>query len=116
LETMRDFLLLLTLQAAVPLRIQELQTLEADDRDAVLTRWAEDAVDAITSRGDALWGGRAPGAAADVCNHLARGLAALAYQPGGVRFADQRWEVCSDDVADDTRERLAVAGSRFPAT
>ena len=37
------------------------------------------------------------GGTADTFNHLARGLAALAYQPGGVDFAGRHW--CADHRA-----------------
>lgn len=73
-----------TLRLAVPLWMDELARLSPDHREHRLRRWARDAVDAVASRGDALQFGGKRGEAADVFNHMARGLAALAFCPGGV--------------------------------
>jgi|SRR6266567_384926 len=92
------------LGVAVPLWIAELQTLPASTRDSVRMQWARDAVEPITSRGDALqFGSKKRGEAADVFNHLARGLAAAAFQPGGITFAGMHFEaepvVCTELTA-----------------
>jgi hypothetical protein len=82
-------LLSLTLQLAVPLNLAELDALRRRQPDAVddqVRRWAADAVEAVGSRGDALMYRSKPGQSADVFNHLARGVAALATCPGGVRL------------------------------
>lgn len=47
------------------------------------------------------------GGSADTFNHLARGLAALAYQPGGVTFAGRHW--CTDHAACESAAAEAEA-------
>lgn len=80
--------LLLTLQVAVPLRIAELEAMPPKLRERLRTEWAREAVDVIAAQGDVLqYGGKHRGQAAGAFNHLARGLAAAAWQPGGVHFA-----------------------------
>lgn len=80
------------LLAAVPLRMIQLRGMGAREREQTVARWAAaDAVEPIASRGDALQYGGRKGQAADVFNHLARGLAALAQAPGGVLFAGVHW-------------------------
>lgn len=86
-----DPLLAISLLAAVPLRIMQLAAMDERTRNATVITWAAAAVEPIVSRGDALQYGGKRGAAADVFNHLARGLAALAWSPGGVLFADIHW-------------------------
>lgn len=87
-EQARDdvkFLLSVSLQAAVPLLLDELA--HAPDRPLTIRTWAEQAADEVGSRGDILqWRGSKRGETAGVFNHLARGMAALATAPGGVRF------------------------------
>lgn len=75
--------LLITLDAAVPLHILEMRDLTPHQRAAI----ARSAVDAIAHKGDALQYGGKRGEAANAFNALARGLAAAAYQPGGIDFA-----------------------------
>lgn len=79
------------LLAAVPLRMIQLRGMGSREREQTVARWAADAVEPIASRGDALQYGGRKGQAADVFNHLARGLAALAQAPGGVLFAGVHW-------------------------
>lgn len=89
---MADVVLVETLRLAVPLRIEELAAMNDATRAATVTTWAAEAVEPIASRGDALqFGSKKSGAVAEVFNHLARGLAALAYAPGGVLFAGTHW-------------------------
>ena len=87
-EQARDdvkFLLALSLQAAVPLLLDELA--HVPDRALTIRTWAEQAADEVGSRGDILqWRSSKRGETASVFNHLARGMAALATAPGGVRF------------------------------
>jgi hypothetical protein len=97
-------LLAATLEVAVPLCMLTLAQLPADRRETVRLAWAADAVEPVASRGDALMYGGKKGAAADVFNHLARGLAALAYQPGGVDFAGLHFE--ADPQPDLERRRV----------
>ena len=80
------------LQATVPLLILELAALRPAEREAVRRGWASDAATEVGSKGDVLqYGSRRRGKAAQVFNHLARGLAASAFQPGGITFAGQHW-------------------------
>ena len=79
------FLLALSLQAAVPLLLDELA--RVPNRAEVIHTWADRAADEVGSRGDILqWRSSKRGETAEVFNHLARGMAALATAPGGVRF------------------------------
>jgi len=89
-EAQRD-LLTLTLQVAVPMWLSRLDGLDPEARDVHVRRWAADATDAVASRGDVLQFGGKRGEAGAVFNALARGLAALATCPGGVRFVDVLW-------------------------
>lgn len=85
-------ILMLHLSVAVPLRIGELDRLDRPLRTRKCAQWARNAVDQITGHGDILQfhGGR-PSEVAAAFNHLARGLAALAFTPGGVYFANWHW-------------------------
>lgn len=75
----------ITLETAVPLHIAEL----ANTSTATKASIARDCADELAARGDVLqFGGRG---CAQAFNALARGLAAAAYQPGGVTFAGQHW-------------------------
>lgn len=79
--------LLIALDAAVPLRIMMIRDRSPEMR-------ASDgafAVDVIASKSDALMFGGRKGEAANAFNWLVKGLAALAYQPGGATFAGRHW-------------------------
>lgn len=92
-EDITNGLLGIALSAAVPLRIMELNRLDPASRERVIARWAADAVEPVASRGDILmYRSKKSGATAEVFNHLAKGLAALACSPGGVTFQGQHWE------------------------
>jgi hypothetical protein len=94
--------LLTTLELAVPLRIDELCRMPSRRRDEVRMQWARDAAQAIAHEGDVLqYGSKRKGKAASVFNHLAKGLAAGAFQPGGIDFAGHHWEVTCDDLLTD---------------
>lgn len=85
-------LLALSLQAAVPLYIAELQAFEGETRWVQAQAWRVRAVEEVAHRGDVLqYGGGKKGEAARVFNALARGLAVLAHAPGGVLFAGIHW-------------------------
>lgn len=87
----RDEHLLIALSAAVPLHILELRDSTPQQRQHI----ARMASAVIASQGDILqFRGHKRGETAKVFNHLARGLAAAAYQIGGVTFADHHW--CTD--------------------
>lgn len=77
----------IALEAAVPLHIMKIRDWPYERR----VRYAEGASDAIAGQGDVLMYGGRRGEAAAVFNHTARGLAVLACQPGGVRFAGVHW-------------------------
>lgn len=90
----RDEHLLIALEAAVPLRILDMRdwTPETRINEAVF------AMNAIDARGDVLqYGGGKRGDVAHAFKWLATGLAAAAYQPGGVTFAGRHW--CTDHAA-----------------
>lgn len=87
MTAVRDDVLVETLRFAVPLHIHELQHATANQRQGL----AREAAQIIAHQGDVLMFGGKKGAAGNVFNHLARGLAAAAYLPGGVDFAGQHW-------------------------
>lgn len=95
-----------TLRLAVPMWIDQLRHLDESPRDRRIQAWARDAVDPIASRADALQFGGKKGEAAEVFNHLARGLAATAFQPGGVTFAGVHW--CTDHAACEDAQAWAA--------
>lgn len=74
-------LLRLTLMAAVPLWIAEFRKLTEDERIAI----AKTCSQVIAEKGDVLqFGGGKKGEAANAFNALAKGLAVMAFVPGGV--------------------------------
>lgn len=88
-----------TLRVAVPMWIDHLRHLPGPGQlEAVRLAWAKNAADQVAHRGDVLQYGGKRGEAAEVFNHLAKGLAAAAFQPGGVTFAGEHWEVTADDL------------------
>lgn len=81
--------LLTALQAAVPLWIEDLRKLTADQRVALGHELAQ----VVAYKGDILqFGSKKKGQVAEVFNATARGLAALAFQPGGVTWCGIHWE------------------------
>lgn len=104
---MKSSLMLMSLQLAVPLWIAELIALDEEDRAFTIEAWRRAALMPIAERGDLLIFGAGQsrserGQTGTTFNHLARGLAALAFHPGGVRFAGRHWcaLVHHHDVAD----------------
>lgn len=85
--TAQDAVLVETLRVAVPLHINALRNWTPRQRQG----FAREAAQVVAHQGDVLMFGGKKGAAANVFNHLARGLAAAAYLPGGVTFAGQHW-------------------------
>jgi hypothetical protein len=82
-------LLLITLDLAVPMEIERLRSFTTDERVQLGHRL----VDIIAAEGDnLLYLGHKKGDTARVFAAVATGLAALAYAPGGVKFAGRRWE------------------------
>ncbi|MDD4866196.1 MAG: hypothetical protein PHQ28_03420 [Mycobacterium sp.] len=110
---------------AVALRIDELRRMGETQRDRTLREWADAAASVLSSRGDQLMfrtpsrtrrdpgrvdadgkasqGALRPDGTADTFNHLARGLAAAAYLPGGVTAFGRHWctnhRLCLDAAA-----------------
>lgn len=85
-------LLRIALQAAVPLHTQTLIDLPF----GVLQRITTECAQIVASKGDVLmYGGRG---CAEAFNALARGIAALSFQPGGVTFLGDHWEHEHPDV------------------
>jgi len=96
-----------TLRLAVPLRLAELLALRDDERERVALEWASDGARLVAERGDALqFGSKRRGEAARVFDALARGLAALALQPGGVTAFGVHW--CVDHRQCRDAERAAA--------
>lgn len=87
----QNFLLMTTLEAAVPLHIELFRGISKKELNALTSLFAA----IITEHGDVLqYGGKTSLERKDCAqtfNSLARGLAALAYQPGGVTFAGKHW-------------------------
>lgn len=78
-----------TLQAAVPLWVMDLSRTPEPTRMGL----AREAADTVASHGDVLiYGGKGCAAA---FNALAKGIALLAYQPGGVTIFGHHWCVGS---------------------
>lgn len=80
----------LMLEMAVPLHIAEVRRWTPEQRIAFCREHAQD----IASRSDVLmFGSKKKGEAAQLFNILARALACLAFQPGGVRsFMGLSWD------------------------
>jgi hypothetical protein len=86
----RQITLVETLAFAVPLWMDEIRNLTDDQRIARARRCGA----MVAERGDVLMFGGKAGKAAEVFNALAEGIAAAAYQPGGITFAGRHW--CTD--------------------
>lgn len=83
-------LLQVSLATAVPLHIAELRGRSTED----LLRIAQESATEVASHGDVvLYRSKKKGATASAFNALARGLAVLAFAPGGVTFMEMHWEV-----------------------
>lgn len=96
---LRDSLLL-----AVPLRMASQARWSDEERAEAAHRAAQ----IVAEHGDILmYGGSRKGEAAKAFAALAEGLAAAAYQPGGVRFAGMHW--CVDHDACLAAEAEAAA-------
>lgn len=83
-----DALLPDMLAVAVPWWIAELHPYTAEKRHRI---GREDGAFIASHGDDILYRGHKKGKSAAAFNALARGLAAAAFQPGGVRFAGLRW-------------------------
>jgi hypothetical protein len=93
-----NWLLLLTLELAVPLRIEELRGATDEQRGAL----AEKAAALIAADGDdTQLRSLPPGTIGAAFNQLVSGLAALAYQPGGVTFGGYRFRANQLKVEDE---------------
>jgi hypothetical protein len=96
-----------SLRFAVPMWVDELRRLPADIREQRRYAWASESAQHVAERGDALQFGGKRGSAAAVFNSLARGLAAAAYQSGGITFAGVHW--CMNHTECEEAEREAAA-------
>jgi hypothetical protein len=121
-SAMKSSLMLMSLQLAVPLWIAELLALDEEDRAFAIEQWRRAALMPIAERGDLLMFGAGQsrserGQTGQTFNHLARGIAALAFHPGGVRFAGRHW--CSiehhHDVADSLGDELSCTAAAIAA-
>lgn len=81
------------LQAAVPIWIADMRSWPEEQR----LEAAREAGQYIAEHGDDLMFRSKPGRSKDAFNQLARGLAAAAYQPGGITFAGMHF--CTDHEA-----------------
>jgi hypothetical protein len=96
-------LLTCTLAAAVPLRLAELDALSGETRADAIRAWRADALEQIPAHGDIiLYPAKKRGETAAAFNSLARGVAVMALNPGGVQFVGQVW--CA------AHSRFGVAG------
>ena len=92
----------IALQAAVPIAILEMRSWAPEARQAAAAEWGQ----IIASHGDdILFRSARKGDSAKAFTALARGLAALAYCPGGVRFLGIHW--CTDHETCTGAEREA---------
>jgi hypothetical protein len=81
--------LLAALELAVPMWIDQLRSWTENDRIAM----AHSLATTVASKGDILqFGSKRKGEQAEVFNATAKGLAALAFAPGGVTFCGVHWE------------------------
>lgn len=86
-------LLLVSLSAAVPLRIAELERLPRDEVFAEVSARGGEWSKLLAEKGDILmFGGGKRGEVAEAHTALVNALAHLAFCPGGVKFADMRFE------------------------
>lgn len=84
--------LLVGLEAAMPLWLDELKTLPTMERGRRARRWADEAArEVATGRIRRGPNGRQRGGTAHVFNLLARGLAAISLQPGGITVFGRTW-------------------------
>lgn len=94
-------LLQISLQAAVPLWINELEQLKERQPDGFwdhLQRTAHDAGQFLAEHGDALMF-KVKGTTSQAFNHLAKGIACMSFCPGGVKVFGSHWETKSKGVA-----------------
>ena len=88
---MNQELLLITLDAAVPLWVVHIQK-EAWDWDRVLAE-ARKAGQVVAEKGDIIqYRSKQKGETAVAFNELAKGLACMSFVPGGVRFCGRHWD------------------------
>ena len=81
------------LQVVVPMWISDLRSYPEEQRLEI----AREAGQYIAEHGDDLMFRSKPGKSAEAFNQLAKGLAAAAYQPGGITFAGMHF--CTDHEA-----------------
>lgn len=80
-----------TLRLAIPLRIMQFEK-QGGPTGTDFDR-ARDFGPVLAEKGDVLqFGGKHKGEAAQLFNELARTIAVLAFQPGGVKFGGDHWQ------------------------
>lgn len=95
-DDVKDSLLAMSLQVAVPLWIHRLK----DRPWSELTVMAAEASQIVAEKGDIiLFKGKKKGETAAAFNALARGVAILSFCPGGVTLFGQHWEAGHPEVA-----------------
>lgn len=99
----RNVTLVETLALTVPLWMWELRNHTDAQRAAIAKRCGA----MVAERGDALQFGGKKGAPTQVFNALAEGIAAAAFQPGGITFAGRHW--CADHRQCEEAEAFAAA-------
>jgi hypothetical protein len=93
---MNDELLKISLSAAVPLWIERFKQLTDDERMAI----AREAAQVVAEKGDIIqFRSKRKGETANAFNQLARGIAVLAFSPGGVTVFGLHFEVGLDGRA-----------------
>lgn len=85
---------------AVPLWIQRLADAEPGRRNALRISWVDDAVGAASYHADDLLSDDNPGVRVYVLNAVARGVAALAWDHGGVIFNGVLWCALHHGIGD----------------
>jgi hypothetical protein len=107
---MTEMVLIETLRLAVPLHITQMRELTEDQRMVVGRRCAQ----TIAEWGDALQfkggNGESRRRTREAFNALAKGLAALAHQPGGVEFRGVHWCVWDHPGGSTVTGCMAGAG------
>lgn len=115
-----DANLILALQVAVPMRIAQLAAMDFTERSGWISWWAHEAQAPIMERADNMMyssRGKTKAARHDIANtfnHLAKGLAAAAFCPGGVTFAGRHW--CTPPDLCPTAEPPAAAPTNVDVT
>ena len=94
MESIRQSLLLASLDCAVPLWIEELRSVSLGE----LIESSRGISQVIAEKGDIIqYRSDVRGETANAFNQLARGLAVLSFMPGGVKFLGRHWVAIHGD-------------------